>query len=89
MTRLRQVLSNLVSNAVKFTSNGSVMLTVSQLDPVGTEDARLRFCVTDTGSGIPEKHQSRVFGRFEQLPSEVHALVHLLLLCCSCRLGRQ
>ena len=65
--RVRQVLSNLVSNAVKFTSNGSVMLTVSQLDPVGTEDARLRFCVTDTGSGIPEKHQSRVFGRFEQL----------------------
>ncbi|WP_172327410.1 ATP-binding protein [Mangrovicoccus sp. HB161399] len=67
--RVRQVLANLVSNAVKFTARGSVMLTVERLEPGEGEgeELRLRFCVTDTGTGIPEQHQAKVFGRFEQL----------------------
>ncbi|WP_020043280.1 PAS domain-containing hybrid sensor histidine kinase/response regulator [Salipiger mucosus] len=65
--RVRQVLSNLVSNALKFTKEGSVLLKVEALAPEAGEDARLRFAVEDTGAGIAEEHHSRVFGRFDQL----------------------
>ncbi len=65
--RIRQVLANLVSNAVKFTSEGSVILSVERRTAPGDAPLRLRFQVRDTGTGIPEGHQSRVFGRFEQL----------------------
>ncbi|GGB00765.1 hybrid sensor histidine kinase/response regulator [Allosediminivita pacifica] len=65
--RIRQVLANLVSNSVKFTEKGSVILEVKRLEPRGDEPLRLRFCVTDTGPGIPAEHQSRVFAKFDQL----------------------
>ncbi len=59
--RLRQVLFNLVGNAVKFTAEGLVGVTVSQ---AGT--ARIRFDVTDSGAGIPVEVQPRLFSPFEQ-----------------------
>ncbi|WP_421857375.1 PAS domain-containing protein [Oceanicaulis sp.] len=59
--RVRQVLSNLLSNAVKFTEAGSV-----HVDAVRFEDEILRVEVRDTGPGLSEAVQSRVFGRFEQ-----------------------
>ncbi|MCA1338211.1 PAS domain-containing hybrid sensor histidine kinase/response regulator [Pseudooceanicola marinus] len=65
--RIRQILSNLVSNAIKFTDSGHVMLYVSALPQTGGEPLRLRFRVEDTGAGIPQEYHSRVFGRFEQL----------------------
>ncbi|MBT9383022.1 response regulator [Pseudooceanicola sp. CBS1P-1] len=65
--RIRQVLSNLVSNALKFTEHGSVMLEVHSIEPQDGEELRLRFCVVDTGTGIPKEHQDKVFGKFEQL----------------------
>jgi signal transduction histidine kinase/CheY-like chemotaxis protein len=63
--RLRQVLVNLVGNAVKFTEKGSVAL---RIDVVGrtTDSAELRFSVVDTGIGIETVHQDRVFEAFQQ-----------------------
>jgi signal transduction histidine kinase/ActR/RegA family two-component response regulator/HPt (histidine-containing phosphotransfer) domain-containing protein len=63
-TRLRQVLLNLVGNAIKFTETGSVSVRVM---PAGVE--RARFEVTDTGIGIEEIELTRLFERFNQADS--------------------
>lgn len=61
--RLKQVLNNLLSNAGKFTSEGSITLKCR----VDEEVQLIFFSVTDTGCGIPEKKQDLVFERFEKL----------------------
>jgi signal transduction histidine kinase/ActR/RegA family two-component response regulator len=63
--RLRQVLLNLVGNAIKFTERGSVSIHVRPLS-VATEGATLEFCVADTGIGIPPNKQDLIFAPFEQ-----------------------
>ncbi len=63
---LRQILVNLVSNAVKFTAVGRVTLEVSLLAAVGDNRSRLRFSVLDTGIGVPLEAQKRIFQAFEQ-----------------------
>jgi PAS domain S-box-containing protein len=63
--RLRQVLVNLVGNAIKFTSRGEVRLHISA-DRQTTEKALLRFRVTDTGIGITSETQARLFQAFTQ-----------------------
>ena len=63
--RLRQVLVNLVGNAVKFTDSGSVRLSVVLTDP-GSSDAVFRFEVADTGIGIAPEERGRLFAAFEQ-----------------------
>jgi two-component system, sensor histidine kinase and response regulator len=63
--RLRQVLLNLVGNAIKFTDRGEVVLTVMQPQRVD-ERVTLRFLVTDTGIGIPAAAQQRLFTPFTQ-----------------------
>jgi PAS domain S-box-containing protein len=65
--RIRQILANLVSNAVKFTSTGSVIVSVQMQGMAANGDVSLRFAVADTGLGIPLEAQSQVFGRFNQL----------------------
>jgi two-component system sensor histidine kinase/response regulator len=68
--RLRQILLNLLGNAVKFTSAGDVTLRVS----VDAEDERstlLRFEVTDTGIGIPEEARTRLFQPFSQVDASI------------------
>ncbi len=63
--RLRQILVNLVHNAVKFTSQGSIIVRV-EVDDLQEESARLRFTVRDTGSGIPSQWIERLFTPYEQ-----------------------
>ena len=65
--RLRQVLLNLVSNAIKFTHEGSVTLRVERPDAAAGE--RLHFCVIDTGIGIPADKHGHVFEAFAQQDS--------------------
>jgi signal transduction histidine kinase/ActR/RegA family two-component response regulator len=64
--RLRQVLSNLLGNALKFTAEGSVGLSV---EPVAKD--QIRFTVSDTGIGIPAEKQSMVFQAFAQADGSV------------------
>jgi len=67
-TRLRQILMNLLGNAIKFTSSGTVSLRVdADHDPLSPTS--LRFSVCDTGIGIPDEKQARVFERFTQADS--------------------
>jgi signal transduction histidine kinase/ActR/RegA family two-component response regulator len=65
-TRLRQVLTNLLGNAIKFTSRGEVTLTVRV-----TADGRLRFGVRDSGPGIDAQNRGRIFESFEQADGSI------------------
>ena len=66
--RLRQVLINLVGNAVKFTEQGEVVVRVNCLEQEPTR-CRIQFSVRDTGIGIPPEKLESVFGQFEQVDS--------------------
>lgn len=68
--RLRQVLLNLVSNALKFTEKGSVSLKIESLASSG-RDVTLRFAVTDTGIGIAPEAQTRLFQSFSQADNSI------------------
>lgn len=68
--RLRQVLLNLVSNALKFTEKGSVSLKIEPLASSG-KDVKVRFAVTDTGIGIEPEAQARLFQSFSQADSSI------------------
>lgn len=63
---LTDILRNLVSNAVKFTMQGSVVISVKPLPPRDGERLRLAFEVTDTGIGIAPAAQARIFDSFTQ-----------------------
>lgn len=65
--RIRQVLFNLVGNAVKFTDQGGIDICVSISQQDNRHDkVTLEISITDTGSGIPEEQQQRIFDSFEQ-----------------------
>ncbi len=66
VVRVRQILANLVSNALKFTSAGVVTLSVK---PVG--DDRVCFSVTDTGVGFDAEQKARIFTRFQQADGSI------------------
>ncbi|WP_292066878.1 ATP-binding protein [Brevundimonas sp. UBA7664] len=64
--RIRQVLTNLVSNALKFTAAGEVRLSVEDV-----ADDRVRFTVSDTGVGFEPEQKARIFGRFHQADGSI------------------
>jgi len=64
-TRIRQVLINLLGNAIKFTETGKIILSVNPLKKTDTESL-LEFSVEDTGIGIPEKNLPKIFESFRQ-----------------------
>jgi PAS domain S-box-containing protein len=64
--RLRQVLLNLIGNAVKFTEAGAVRVWVALAESANDGNLVLQFTVTDTGIGIPQDKQQRIFRAFEQ-----------------------
>jgi len=66
--RLRQVLMNIVGNAIKFTEQGEVILEVG-LDSLATDKTQLRFSVSDTGIGIPAGNGMTIFQAFSQADS--------------------
>jgi len=65
-TRLRQVLLNLLSNAVKFTEEGGVTVQVERAPASTAPPHILRFTVSDTGVGIPDEKQEKLFDSFTQ-----------------------
>lgn len=71
VTRLRQILINLVGNAVKFTHHGEVIVEVSRTQDTAaaepSEPVELHFCVRDTGIGIPADRIDRLFRSFSQV----------------------
>ena len=64
--RLEQILINLTSNAIKFTDNGYVEVTISTLTSGDDKQVTLQFEVRDTGIGISEEHQREIFAPFSQ-----------------------
>jgi signal transduction histidine kinase/CheY-like chemotaxis protein len=68
MSRLRQVLINLIGNALKFTAQGSVTLEISVVEE-NDDGWRIRFAVTDTGIGISKEAQEKLFEAFTQADS--------------------
>lgn len=69
--RIRQILVNLIGNAIKFTDRGSVKLTVRSLPMLEENVARIRFSVKDTGIGIRPANQQKIFESFEQEDSSI------------------
>jgi signal transduction histidine kinase/CheY-like chemotaxis protein len=71
--RLRQILFNLTGNAIKFTQTGGVLLQV-RCSARDESHAQLRFCVTDTGPGVPEAEQARIFEEYARAPGDTARL---------------
>lgn len=76
--RIMQVLSNFMTNALKFTTKGSITLSYTLND-----DDQVRFCVTDTGKGIPVEQCRNIFNRFVKLDSFVQGAGLGLSICQS------
>ncbi|MDY6904512.1 MAG: ATP-binding protein [Thermodesulfobacteriota bacterium] len=68
--RLRQILNNLTSNAIKFTQSGKIVIQVG-LETDTPDDALLRFSVCDTGIGIPEDKLAVLFQKFSQIDTSI------------------
>ncbi|MGH9528563.1 MAG: ATP-binding protein, partial [Terriglobales bacterium] len=66
--RLRQILVNLIGNAIKFTAKGEVLVTVKNR-PATNDDTLLQFSVSDTGIGIPQEKHGLLFKAFSQADS--------------------
>lgn len=66
MTRLRQLLNNLIGNAVKFTAQGSVKVELKLLEKISENTLNIHLMVSDTGIGIAEKDHKRIFAPYSQ-----------------------
>lgn len=66
IVRFKQILINLLANAVKFTEKGSIKLNVSILEKMEDSRTKIRFAVIDSGIGILEKNKNKIFKAFSQ-----------------------
>ncbi|MEQ9299085.1 MAG: ATP-binding protein [Cyclobacteriaceae bacterium] len=64
-TKLSQIMGNLISNAIKFTEKGKIMMSAQKVGQTIKGD-KIRFTIEDTGSGIPEDFKSQIFDSFSQ-----------------------
>jgi CheY-like chemotaxis protein len=69
--RLRQVIINLIGNAIKFTDDGEIALDVTLAEDYDGAGVLLRFCVSDTGIGMGPEQQQRIFQPFSQADASV------------------
>jgi CheY-like chemotaxis protein/two-component sensor histidine kinase len=67
--RLKQVLINLINNAVKFTAKGEIFVKVALIKKSGNDDIHVGFSIKDTGIGIPKEKLKRLFKAFSQVDS--------------------
>jgi signal transduction histidine kinase/DNA-binding NarL/FixJ family response regulator len=72
--RLRQVLANLLNNAIKFTDSGRIEVRITTTEPANDRRVTLRMEIVDTGIGIPAAEQRRIFEAFTQIRSSDDAL---------------
>jgi signal transduction histidine kinase/ActR/RegA family two-component response regulator len=89
-SRLRQVLINLLGNAVKFTDAGEIILLVNEAGSDIEDKNQLTFSIIDTGIGIPEDQHSNLFKAFHQLDSSItrqHGGTGLGLVICQRLVG--
>lgn len=63
--RLRQIIANLINNAIKFTSEGEVVIR-THLSEISKSSVSIKICVEDTGIGIPPEHHEKIFHHFSQ-----------------------
>ena len=72
-SRVRQILVNLVGNALKFANEGQILVEIKQAEeqPEEAEQARVHFVVSDTGTGIPPAKQNAIFQRFTQADNSI------------------
>ncbi len=64
--RIRQILTNLTGNSIKFTEYGEISINVSLMESIENQ-AKIKFCISDTGIGIPEDKQDTLFESFSQV----------------------
>ena len=86
--RLRQVLLNLLINAVKFTDEGSITVDV-RAEKVADGQERVRFSVSDTGVGVPPDQHYRLFEQFSQAESSFQSADGLAILFFPFNFARQ
>ena len=68
--RVRQILTNLIGNAIKFTETGHVLIRVSGTAGENNADSHISIAVEDTGIGIPDNMLDQVFGEFNQIDDQ-------------------
>jgi len=71
VTRLRQILVNLMSNAVKFTAVGEVIVAVTVKQVISQDEYKIQFAIQDTGIGIPQERMERLFKPFSQVDASM------------------
>jgi PAS domain S-box-containing protein len=64
--RIKQILINLLGNAIKFTEKGSVTLTIHSIESIENDNTKINFSVKDTGVGIKEEFKEEIFNAFSQ-----------------------